>query len=120
MVFQTGQYESQDTVPKRLGQAVEAKGQLKKEVLRKNDLQERVATKHPKDYLDLSGSKALTELTKFLDSLIKILNAWYLQGRKPDMDSGTQGLRKADDLRGSELFTDNISMSAPSGTLNHT
>lgn len=53
---------------------------VKKEQLKKNDLQERVAPNISKDYMDISNP-FLCQIINYLDTSIKILNCGYFLGK---------------------------------------
>ena len=77
MQFQSGQYEHIDIKdPKKLNQtnsSDSSKQLVKKELLKKNDLQEKIAPNISKDYMDISNP-FLAQMITVLDTSIKILN----------------------------------------------
>ena len=50
---------------------------IKKEILIKNDLQERILPKIPMDFLNMQSSPILDKLSKILDSILETLNKVY-------------------------------------------
>lgn len=85
MQFQSGQYEHIDVKESKKSaqpsSADSSKQLIKKEQLKKNDLQEKVAPNISKDFMDIQNP-FLSQIITYLDSSIKILNYGYFLGKK--------------------------------------
>jgi hypothetical protein len=82
--FQSGQYEHIDVKESKKNtqssSSDSSKQLVKKEQLKKNDLQEKVAQNISKDYMDISNP-FLAQMITVLDTSIKILNCFYFLGK---------------------------------------